>query len=152
MERLGVFVYGTLRRGGANYPLLRRHTVAEYDARLPGHRLYVSGLPYVAPSPDPRDEVTGELMILDEAGYTPALARLDRLEGTASGLYERVACLVRFRDGDGWKDTRAWVYRGGRGHFRYTDDLVVASGEFTAGGAGRSPAPGSRAPGRDARR
>lgn len=131
-RRLPVFVYGTLRRDQRNYRhLLARHTTAEYDARLVRHRLYDSGLPYIAECDDPTATVAGDLMLMDPADYDELLAQLDRLEGVEYGHYSRVARPVTYRTGTGaaWQNTTAWVYQGGQG-FDYIDKWLVSGGDW----------------------
>ncbi|MBZ4322232.1 gamma-glutamylcyclotransferase family protein [Streptomyces huiliensis] len=108
---LPVFVYGTLRRGGGNYPLfLRGRTTAEVPARLPGAVLYEGpGYPFAVSAP--AGEIRGELMTLVPGRYAAVLAALDVLEdhrpGDPGSLYDRVVRDVRTERGE---SVRAWVY------------------------------------------
>jgi gamma-glutamylcyclotransferase (GGCT)/AIG2-like uncharacterized protein YtfP len=131
-RRLPVFVYGTLRRHQRNYrSLLEGFTTAEYDTRLARHRLYDSGLPYVAECDDSSATVVGDLMIAATAEYDELLARLDLLEGVEYGHYARLARPVTFRTraAGAWETTVAWVYQGGQG-FDYDDRWLVPGGDW----------------------
>jgi gamma-glutamylcyclotransferase (GGCT)/AIG2-like uncharacterized protein YtfP len=112
-ERLPVFVYGTLRRGGLYHPghLLGR-TTAEEPATLRGVVLHHGpGYPYALEDAE-GGVVRGELMTLREDGYEQVLAALDQLEdyrpGDPAGLYLRAVREVT-RTSDGARVT-AWVY------------------------------------------
>jgi len=104
---LAFFVYGTLRRGEANWARLLAplpHTAT--PALLPGASLYVLGLPYVVK--DGGGGVRGELIEphLSAADYTSLLDRLDRLEGHPHH-YRRQAEQVMVADA---QTAMAWVY------------------------------------------
>ncbi len=87
MTRLSrVFVYGTLKRGGTNHPLLAKQTFEGEAVSAPGFRMYeLDGYPGLVRDETDHDGVTGEVWTVDSA----CLARLDELEGTAEGLYLR---------------------------------------------------------------
>lgn len=93
-----VFVYGTLKRGGSNHAFLRGQTFLGDARTSPGFQLYrLGGYPgMVASAGSAATSVTGEVWSVDDA----TLAKLDRLEGTAEGLYRRecVALLPPFSD------------------------------------------------------
>lgn len=136
MGQLPFFVYGTLRQGQGNHRLVAASADAVREALLPRHRLYASGIPYVAETGDPGCAVTGELLLIRPGEYDEVMARLDRLEGyrpPACQLYVRTACRVLFRDQPGgpWRECEAWVYRGGA-DFGYRDDLLVPGGDWVA--------------------
>jgi gamma-glutamylaminecyclotransferase len=81
-----VFVYGTLKRGGANHHFLAGQEYVGPARTGPGFTLYeLEGYPGMVASPEDRDGVSGEVWSVDEA----CLAQLDLLEGTAEGLYLR---------------------------------------------------------------
>lgn len=86
-----VFVYGTLKRGGSNHAFLAGQYYLGNARTQPGFTLYSLGdYPGMVRTPEDREGVTGELWsVKDEA-----LAELDRLEGLAEGLYERVDILL----------------------------------------------------------
>ena len=94
-DRLGVFVYGTLRPGSWNHGAW----IAEFlvgpcrPARLDGFALHHhAGLPAIVP--DAGCSVVGEIADLDPARYDAALRTLDVLEGTAHGHYLRETATV----------------------------------------------------------
>jgi gamma-glutamylaminecyclotransferase len=93
-----VFVYGTLKRGGSNHSFLASQNFLGEARTAPGFRLYdLGGYPGMIARTAPGDTgVTGEVWSVD----APTLARLDRLEGIAEGLYrrERIALLPPFAD------------------------------------------------------
>jgi gamma-glutamylcyclotransferase (GGCT)/AIG2-like uncharacterized protein YtfP len=136
MTQLPFFVYGTLRSGQDNHPLVAGALDAVREARLPGHLLYASGLPWAAASADPASFVAGELLLVRPGEYAAALDRLDRLEGyrpPGRQLYVRTVCRVEFRDqpGSDWRDCEAWVYIGGDS-FPRDPSLLVASVDWVA--------------------
>ncbi len=115
-----VFVYGTLRTGGAHW---RGHlspacgtrgvTEAAYTMRSLGR------LPIVEVNGS--TAITGEVFEVD----TDTLASLDRLEGHPD-WYERVEIDVRCDDGL----RRAWIYLMPTG--RYDDRPVIEGGDWLA--------------------
>jgi gamma-glutamylcyclotransferase (GGCT)/AIG2-like uncharacterized protein YtfP len=81
-----LFVYGTLKRGGSNHGWLEGQVFLGEARTEPGVTLYSLGeYPGLVADPADREGVTGELWAVDDA----ALARLDRFEGVAEGLYVR---------------------------------------------------------------
>jgi len=81
-----VFVYGTLKRGGANHAFLAGQSFLGNGCTAPGFRLYgLAGYPGMIRVPDDRDGVSGEVWSVGD----DCLARLDELEGLAEGLYRR---------------------------------------------------------------
>jgi len=81
-----IFVYGTLKRGHGNHHYLAGQRFVAEACTLPLYRLYdMGGYPGMI-----RDDrgvaVEGEIWEVDE----DCLARLDVLEDTAGGEYERV--------------------------------------------------------------
>ncbi len=131
-----IFVYGTLKRGHANYQrLLAGLTVAEEPAWLPGAALYTAGpYPFLVRAVDlvaPGATVYGELITVQPDQYDRVLAALDDLEdfrpGRADNLYERDIIMAQTVGGA----REAWVYVAGaaaeaairRGGFR-----LIASG------------------------
>jgi gamma-glutamylcyclotransferase (GGCT)/AIG2-like uncharacterized protein YtfP len=81
-----VFVYGTLKRGGDNHQELARQRFIGPARTAPAYRLYqLDGYPGMVEAPAGLS-IEGEIWEVDRDG----LDRLDRLEGTDSGLYARV--------------------------------------------------------------
>lgn len=105
-----VFVYGTLRPGEGNWPLLAAHATATTEARLADHALYGLrlGFPYAVAQAGA--SVHGDLVEIDPRRYGDALADLDRLEGYRRGdthnHYERRFVTV---EANGTRRP-AWVY------------------------------------------
>lgn len=82
-----VFVYGTLKRGGANHQCLHGQKFLGDARTVAGFTLYTLGdYPGMVRVAGDTVGVTGELWLVNDAGLT----ELDRLEGTDEGLYERV--------------------------------------------------------------
>ena len=71
-----VFVYGTLRRGGANHALVAHARFLGPATTVDRYALFVDGIPFLAPAPAVH-RVRGELFAVD----ADTLAALDRLEG-----------------------------------------------------------------------
>jgi gamma-glutamylaminecyclotransferase len=82
-----VFVYGTLKRGGANHFILAGQQFLGAARTPPGFTLHSLGdYPGMVRAADDRAGVIGELWAVDVG----CLLRLDKLEGVTEGLYERV--------------------------------------------------------------
>jgi gamma-glutamylcyclotransferase (GGCT)/AIG2-like uncharacterized protein YtfP len=80
VEKLPVFVYGTLRRGQKNYPhYLQGKTLRERSATVSGHLYFVDdgGYPYLTSG---MGRVFGEMMELLPEQYEEILRKLDELE------------------------------------------------------------------------
>ena len=86
-----VFVYGTLKRGGRNHRFIAAQQFLG-EARTPaGFTLYSLGrYPGMVRAPNDVAGVVGEIWAVDDACVT----ELDRLEGLAEGLYERVTIIL----------------------------------------------------------
>lgn len=99
-----VFVYGTLKRGGENHGWIdKQRFVAEACTRAL-YRMYdLGGYPGMVHSPD-GISIEGEVWEVDEAG----LLRLDILEDTEGGEYERVA--VQLEGEFAAQDVEGYVY------------------------------------------
>ncbi len=83
-----LFVYGTLKRGGANHGWLDGQTFLGPARTGPGVTLYSLGeYPGLVAEPSDREGVVGELWAVDAA----CLARLDAFEGVPEKLYAREA-------------------------------------------------------------
>lgn len=83
-----VFVYGTLKRGGDNHGWIEKQQFVAEARTEPLYRLYdLGGYPGMVRVPQQGLSIEGEVWEVDEAG----LERLDVLEDTEGGEYERVA-------------------------------------------------------------
>ena len=82
-----IFVYGTLKRRGSNHRFLAGQQFMGEARTVSGYVLYSLGdYPGMVRSSDLAHFVTGEVWQVDPAG----VAKLDKLECTLEGLYERV--------------------------------------------------------------
>nr|XP_010933471.1 putative gamma-glutamylcyclotransferase At3g02910 [Elaeis guineensis] len=108
MDRALVFVYGTLKRDFPNYGLIEDLirsgdasfvAAARTAARLP---LVVGpwGVPFLLPIPGSGQRVSGEIFAVSARGLT----RIDDLEGTRRGHYERLPVAVIPSSGGGDED------------------------------------------------
>jgi gamma-glutamylcyclotransferase (GGCT)/AIG2-like uncharacterized protein YtfP len=116
---VGVFVYGTLRPGRANWPVAEPYCAGHQPAALPGFGLYALAYPVVAPlgatgeaDPPASPGVRGDLLRLHPPRADQALARLDAFEGVdprrrERSYYERIRAEVVTDDGN---RHLAWVY------------------------------------------
>jgi len=103
-----VFVYGSLRRGGAAHGRLRGAELIA-PARYQG-RLYDLGeYPGAVPSADAGDAVHGELYRLPAVGAEALLARLDRYEGPE---YRRERARVGLEARGEARECWIYLYRG----------------------------------------
>lgn len=83
-----IFVYGTLKRHGSNHRFLAGQQFVGDARTVPGYVLYSLGdYPGMVRSSDSTHYVTGEVWRVNPSG----VAKLDKLEGTNEGLYERVS-------------------------------------------------------------
>lgn len=81
-----IFVYGTLKRGGANHSFLAAQRFVAEGSTIAGFVLHeLDGYPGMVRDPGDQEGVTGEIWDVDSV----CLAALDHLEGTAEGLYRR---------------------------------------------------------------
>ena len=82
-----IFVYGTLKRGEGNNPLLRRGR-AEFVGEAVTSQTYLmwsGGFPWIVPSrAESSGRILGEVWMVDDA----TMARLDALEGNGH-MYQR---------------------------------------------------------------
>lgn len=136
-----IFTYGTLKRGFPNHTLMQDLFRAN-DAVYHGVYLTVQqfplvcgpyGVPFLLNIPASGHRIRGEVYSVTDRG----LARLDELEGTALGHYERLPIQVRpewATDGVEGEATKAEVYyahgsfaeemwrrKGGEGFSEYTE-------------------------------
>ncbi|KAJ9173855.1 hypothetical protein P3X46_016948 [Hevea brasiliensis] len=100
-----IFTYGTLKRDFPNYTLIQ-DLILQNDAAYLGtcitHQPYPLvigpyGIPYLINLPGAGHLVNGELYCVSIRG----LARLDELEGTNDGHYERLPIQVTKKENDG---------------------------------------------------
>ncbi len=113
-EKLPLFVYGTLRRGGRYH---EEYLAGRFDdarpAKLPHFKKVVGSHGFDVAVPAAGDSLEGELFDLSAARYDETLSRCDELEelwpGELRGAwYQRVAREVTC----GGTTVRAWVYIG----------------------------------------
>lgn len=113
MERLPMFVYGTLREGYGNDRLFHRPVanVQHQTALLMGYDMYAAGIPFIYPSVDENAIVTGELVTVSDETYQEMMEKVDALEGynvySDSGWYMRRRVTVVIGDGE---QVEAWAY------------------------------------------
>ena len=102
-----VFVYGTLKRGGANHDVMvGANGIFLCEAKTKAlRRLIVEGLPYLCDGPaEDGHQVEGEIFeIPDEHG----LDKIDALEGNGSFYQRRLDDFIEL---DSAKEHTAWVY------------------------------------------
>lgn len=115
---LPLFVYGTLKPGGANYRnYLAGCTLVEQPAILRRAALFTDGrYPYLVTDPalvEPRDQVHGILVEVAPSRYPDTLRRIDWLEDfkphSPWSLYLRTSTFVELAEGTG----EAWLYEAG---------------------------------------
>ncbi|KAG0546590.1 hypothetical protein BDA96_01G007700 [Sorghum bicolor] len=129
-----VFTYGTLKRGFSNHRLLEELS-ASGDATLVGPAVTSARLPLVCgpyrvpfllnlpvPAVAAAHRVRGEAYAVTPRG----LARLDELEGVATGHYERLPVQVEVEGEGGTRVVEAIAYFA---HRSYAGDLWRRSGE-----------------------
>lgn len=81
-----VFVYGTLKRSGANHHFMAGQAFAGSAQTPPGYALYeIAGYPGMVREAGDLEGVRGEVWSVDDL----CLAGLDELEGVNEGLYSR---------------------------------------------------------------
>lgn len=137
-----IFVYGTLRPGQINYPLIRSAVAGHVVARLDSHALRAAPTaryPYAIK--DENDSITGDLLQLKPGTEAADLARLDILEGydpraflLEMSHYIRVRCTVTTTDeslaGPAGASIEAWVYVAGPATL-VSELPVVNDGDWT---------------------
>lgn len=130
VERLDLFVYGTLLPGEERWGFLEPY-VASSGRRLviPGD-LYDTGYGYPAAvfETDARyrgGSITGRRFAIVPERYDEAIELLDRVEGAVEGMYERVR--IGIDDGD-----RIWAYQVGdaAGFDTATDLTPIEDGDW----------------------
>lgn len=81
-----LFVYGTLKRGASNHPVLADQTYVGDASTVPGYRLFlVADYPGMVRDPADQRGVRGEIWSVSDN----ALRRLDAFEGVPERLYRR---------------------------------------------------------------
>jgi len=113
----GLFIYGTLREGGAHHAWLQRtHPLGSTRAWAPGRLFHLpeAGYPALVPGPEPEAPppgsgwVAGEFIgYEDEVDLEGALSDLDQVEGVEEGLFLRITLPVIL---DGGQRYEAWAY------------------------------------------
>ena len=99
-----VFVYGTLKRAGVNHAWIEQQQFVAEACTAPLYRMFdLGGYPGMVRSAD-GVSIQGEVWSVDEAG----LARLDVLEDTEGGEYERVA--VQLEGGFAAQRVEGYIY------------------------------------------
>jgi gamma-glutamylaminecyclotransferase len=84
-----LFVYGTLRRGGPNHPLLAAARFVDAARTAERYALFVDGIPFLAPAPAVH-HVRGEVYAVS----AETLAEIDRLEGHPRWYERRPVAVV----------------------------------------------------------
>jgi len=126
------FVYGTLRHGESNYPLLRGRTTQEEPAYVLGYDLYSLGaFPMILPSTHAQARLEGELMHVAPFLYASTVAQLDQLEDyqphdLASSWYIRVLVTAHLHTGG---ECQAWLYVG-QPQFLPANALPIPHGDW----------------------
>ena len=114
-------VYGTLRRGYRNWPLIAASSTPVDEGTLPGRLMHISSpmrrYPYPGYVPSELPEHTGgtqrvvvEVVSIDDAAMWPQLDALERYDpgDVAGSEYVRVEALVASTSG---LALRCWTYR-----------------------------------------
>lgn len=123
-----VFTYGTLKRGFSNHALMQE-LIATKDALFVGacrtaERLPLVCGPYRVPfllnKPGAGERVCGELYAVSRKG----LMRMDELEGTSRGHYERLPIKVVAEEEEAEVEAEAYF-----GHRSYAEEMWTRSGE-----------------------
>ena len=137
-----VFVYGTLRPGQINYPLVRLAVLRHVAGRLDGHALHAAvtaRYPYAIE--DVNGSITGDLLQLRPGTEADVLTRLDLLEGYNAESDLQVCHYIRVRRGvittaespaePAGTSIEAWVYLAGPAT-PVLDLPLVADGNWTS--------------------
>lgn len=127
-----VFVYGSLRVGGYNFPLVEQFVVGVHMAALPGFLMFgqYQPFPFIAHNNDPLRfpgaRVIGEVLWLDSSHRQLAMNRLDALEGVPHH-YRRELVTVDLI-GRPLVHVDAWTYT--RTPLRVEIPAVIPSGDW----------------------
>ena len=113
----GLFIYGTLREGGAHHAWLQRtHPLGSTRAWVPGRLFHLpeAGYPALVPGEEPDAPPPGPGWVVgefigyeDEIDLEAALADLDQVEGVEEELFLRITLPVILGGGQRYE---AWVY------------------------------------------
>jgi gamma-glutamylcyclotransferase (GGCT)/AIG2-like uncharacterized protein YtfP len=107
-----VFVYGTLKRGHPNNPLLAGSEFLGEGVTLPTYKMVATSFPAIMPDPSGKP-VAGEVYAVDDA----TLARLDQLEREGRS-YDRVMIDATVPLSNGERlTTQAFIYVGREDRF-----------------------------------
>jgi gamma-glutamylcyclotransferase (GGCT)/AIG2-like uncharacterized protein YtfP len=107
-----VFVYGTLKRGYPNNPLLEGSEFLGEAITVPTYKMVETSFPVIMPDPNGKP-VAGEIYTVDDA----TLARLDQLEREGRS-YDRVMIDATLPLSNGERlPTRAFIYVGREDRF-----------------------------------
>ncbi len=107
-----VFVYGTLKRGHLNHPLLAGSEFLGAGVTLPTYKMVATSFPAIMPDASGKP-VAGELYDVDDA----TLARLDQLEREGRS-YDRVTIDATLPLSNGERlPTQAFIYVGRKDRF-----------------------------------
>jgi gamma-glutamylaminecyclotransferase len=105
-----VFVYGTLKRGYPNNPLLEGSEFLGEAVTVPTYKMVETSFPVIMPDPSGKP-VAGEIYTVDDA----TLARLDQLEREGRS-YDRVMIEATLPLSNG-EPTQAFIYVGREDRF-----------------------------------
>ena len=139
------FVYGTLKRGQTNYPLIATAVRVATPATIRGRLYDVGPFPALGEGEEP---IRGELLTVDPADVPRLLALLDALEGyapadPAGSIYLRRVVVAATADG---REVAAYAYfynrdpaalrhlPGGEWHGPSAAEVVAGSEELAAFG------------------
>jgi len=107
-----VFVYGTLKRGYPNNPLLEGSEFLGEAVTVPAYKMVATSFPVIMPDPSGKP-VAGEIFTVDDA----TLARLDQLEREGRS-YDRVTIDATLPLANGERlTTQAFIYVGREDRF-----------------------------------
>jgi gamma-glutamylcyclotransferase (GGCT)/AIG2-like uncharacterized protein YtfP len=107
-----VFVYGTLKRGYPNNPLLEGSEFLGEAVTVPTYKMVETSFPVIMPDPSGKP-VAGEIYTVDDA----TLARLDQLEREGRS-YDRMVIDATLPMSNGERlPTRAFIYVGREDRF-----------------------------------
>ena len=139
------FVYGTLKRGQSNYPLVEAAVCGVVPATIRGRLYDVGPFPALA---EGDEAVRGEVLAVDPGELSRLLAMLDQLEGylpsdPAGSIYLR-RVVTAATDAGGEVAAYAYVYNGDPAGLRHlpdgewrgpsADDVAEVSEELTGFG------------------
>ncbi|PKR83386.1 gamma-glutamylcyclotransferase family protein [Heyndrickxia camelliae] len=118
-----VFVYGTLRKGGANEHYLKGATCISNRCWTYGE-LHDTGLGYPAIKEHPSTKVFGEIYVVDDDQLKLVDELEDYEEGGENNLYDRIKRTVYTNEGE----TEVFVYLGKNPLFEKSN--LIESGDW----------------------